>query len=103
MSAAQAAFGVDATVTVPGRGPVDTTVFWLPSTTEDFPTGQTFARSEQRRVLVIPVVDVAEVPRLTLVSCAEADGMDPAEWRVEESERVDYDHHRAIVIRAPEV
>lgn len=97
------AFGVDATVTPYGGDPVETRVFWLPSTTVESPSGEAFSRAEARRVLVIPVADVTEVPRLTLITCPEYPGGADQTWRVDQSEKVDYDHHRAIVIPAPEV
>lgn len=99
IDAALEAFGLEATVTVPDAEAVKATVFWLPSTAPDVPDGQApFRRAEQRRELVLPVDDVPQVPRGTIITVAEYEGGTPRSWRVDAMEKPDYDHHRVIVV-----
>ena len=102
ISAAQGAFGVSALVLLPGESvPVEATVFWVSATTEQNPADGVLTRAEQRRVLVLSRLEVPDVPRGTVVTCAEVDGADDEEWRVEEAYRTEGDHFRATVVRNP--
>jgi len=95
------AFGLDAVVTIPGGDPVPTVAFWLPPVTVDHPTGADYRRAEAKRVICVPADDVPAVPRGTTIVMPEMDGMAPASWVVDETERIDSDHHRVIVTEAP--
>ncbi len=98
----QGAFGLPATVTLSGEDPIATTAVWLPPATEEVPTGNDIRRAEARRTLCIARVDVPQVPRGTIVVCAEEYGGDAVRWMVDGTERVDTDHRRVLVVLAPE-
>jgi hypothetical protein len=98
IDAALGAFALDAVVTPPDQEAVETVAFWLPPTTIQPPTGSEFRRAELRRVLVLPLVGLPEVPRGTVVAVAEFDGGDVREWKIDEAERLDFDHYRAVVV-----
>jgi hypothetical protein len=96
------AFGFTAEVYLPGElTPVSSGAFWLSTQTSEQPVGEVFARAEGIRRLVIPVAAVGAVPRGTVVVCPEFEGEPAASWRVEQSTRVDFDHHRCTVIPNP--
>ena len=99
--AALDAFGVAATVTLPDGDPVVTRVLWQPPVTEDYPTGSEHRRATPKRRMAIPTSDVPHLPRLTLIVAAEVLGLTPLEWVVDETERVDNDHHRVVVLPVP--
>jgi hypothetical protein len=102
IAAAIRAFGFTAQVYLPGvLTPVSSGAFWLSTRTSEQPDGEGFARAEGIRVLVIPLSAVGAVPRGTVVSCPEFKGEPAASWRVEQSTRVDFDHHRCTVIPNP--
>lgn len=98
LGAALNAFGLSAVVTPPAGLPVSTTAFWLPPTTEEVPVGGEFRRAEPRRVLVLPRVDVPQVPRGTVVTVAEEEGGAASDWRVDSMEGLSHDHHRVVVV-----
>lgn len=102
-SAALDAFGVAATVTIPDGDPVETRIIWQPPITEEYPTGSEYRRATPRRRMAIPLSDVPNVPRGTVVLATEGLGADPIEWTVDETDRVDGDHHRVTVtpVRVP--
>lgn len=100
LSLALDAFGVDALVAPPSGPSVETTAFWLPSETEEVPSGGDLRRAEQKRVVVLPRADVPEVPRGTVITMAEADGGAPVDWKVDSADKHDYDHHRVVVLPA---
>lgn len=97
-AAALDAFGVAATVTLPDGSPVATRVVWQPPITEEYPTGSDHRRATPRRRLALPVVDVPLVPRGTIILAPEVSGDPSSEWSVDETERVDNDHHRVVVV-----
>lgn len=101
ISVAQSAFGISAQVLLPGEVvPVEATVFWTGSLTEQHPLdGGGITRAEARRVLVLSRAEVPDVPRGTVVTCAEVDGAADEDWRVEEAAKTDGDHYRAVVVR----
>jgi len=74
---------------------------WLPPVTVDYPTGQDYRRAEPKRLLALAASEVPQVPRGTLVVVAEEDGGPLVAWTVDETERIDFDHHRLLVV--PEV
>jgi hypothetical protein len=94
------AFSVDAVVTPPGGAAVGTRAIWLPPQTVDHPVGSEMRRAEMRRVLALPLEGLPQVPRGTVVSAPEQEGAAAANWRIEEAERVDFDHYRAVVVPA---
>lgn len=97
-ASASNAFGLDATVTVPSGSPVETVVFWLPPVTEDYPADATQRRAEPRRRLVVSAEDVPQVPRGTVILVPEFEGESAATWTVDASDRLDFDHHRVVVL-----
>lgn len=98
IDAALGAFALDAVVTPPGEEAVETRAFWLPPTTAAVPGGSEFRRAEPRRVLVLPLAGLPAVPRNTIVTVPEFAGGEPAEWKVDSAERLDFDHYRAVVL-----
>lgn len=94
------AFGVDATVTVPGGSPVSTRVIWLPPITNENPPGSGLRRVESKRVLALPASAVPAAPRGTIVNAPELPGGPSANWRVDEGEKVAADEYRVIVVPA---
>ena len=97
---ALAAFGLAAVVTLPDGGPVATRAMWLPTDTVNRPAGSDYRRAEVWRVLALPSDDVPQVPRGTVVSVPESEGGESADWSVDEAERIDFDHHRVVVVPA---
>lgn len=96
--AALDAFAVAATVTTPGGPAVQTRVIWLPPVTVENPSGAGLRRAEAKRVLAVPSADVPVVPRGTVVHAPAVEGGPATDWRVDEAERVDSDHYRALVL-----
>jgi hypothetical protein len=92
------AFGVPATVTVPSEDPVTTRALWLPPVTEVYPTGQDYRGAASRRMLALPISDVPEVPRGTVIAAPEQRGGSIVNWTVDETLRIDPDHHRLVVL-----
>lgn len=99
IASALVAFGVDATVTPPGAAAVSTRVIWHAPNTVEVGDGD-LQRREMRRVLTVPASDVAKLPRETLIKAPESKGQTVRDWKVDSSERLDYDHHRAFVVPA---
>ncbi|KKM71001.1 hypothetical protein LCGC14_1434940 [marine sediment metagenome] len=100
LKAALDAFGLPATVTPPGGPTVQTTAVWLPPVTVDQPTTSDLRRAEPRRVLALPLAEAPQVPRDTVVSVPEHKGAVAADWKVDEAERIDFDHWRMMVVPA---
>ncbi len=105
------AFGVPATVTLPGgsggglpllfsngEASIDTSVIWLTPITEDMPSGGDFQRREPHRVLALRRDEVTTIPRGTVIEAAEVLGGAVQTWRVDGLERQEPDHHRVIVV-----
>ncbi len=97
ITAALEAFGLPAAVTVPGGLPVETVAAWLPNTTAEVPQGGEFRRAEARRVLVLPLADVPQLPEGTLIEVAEYDGGETKTWKYDGTEHVEHDARRAVV------
>lgn len=102
LDAALGAFGLPATVTVPDGAPVETTAFWLGPLSAEAPPGATAPRVERHRVLVLPLADVPDVPRETLIEMAEYDGGPILAWLVDSTASADVDCRRVLVLPAPE-
>lgn len=98
LSAALGAFGLAAVVTPPTGPSVETTVVWLPPQTVDVPVGGEMRRAEARRVMVLPLEDVIACPRGTVVQVPEFSGAETLSWRVDETDRIDGDHFRVVVV-----
>jgi len=99
LDAAFRAFGIDdATVTPPGGPSVTAVVLWLPPVTVENPQAAEYRRAEARRVLALKVSEVPQVPRGTTIVVAEQTGLADATWSVDETERVDPDHWRVMVV-----
>ncbi len=98
LDAAMGAFALPATVTLPDGIPVETRAFWLGTTTEDLQVSAEFRRTEARRVLVVPRVDVPQIPRGTVISVAEYGGGPVLDWRSDAMESFQPDHHRIVVV-----
>lgn len=94
----QAAFGIDALVTVPGGTAVETVAVWLPPVTVDVPAGEQFRRVEARHVIALSAADVPQLPRGTVIQAALVEGADVQTWSVDEIGRLYDDHFRATVV-----
>ena len=94
------AFALDAVVTPPSGPAVQTRAIWLPPVTVEYPSGSEFRRAESRRVLALPLEGLPQVPRGTVVTVPESEGAPTADWKIDEAERVDFDHYRAVVVPA---
>ncbi len=79
---------------------VTTRVVWLPPVTTELPAGGALQRAEAHRVMGVPKVDVAQVPRGTVIAAAEVPGGAVLNWKVDGFERVDPDHYRVVVVPA---
>jgi hypothetical protein len=93
-----AAFGVLATITIPGDPPITTKVIWLTAINELRPEGSQFPRTESRRGLAIRRDEIPAVPRGTKIEVVEHLLTEPGTWIVDGSEATFSDHHRAIVV-----
>lgn len=100
LEVALGAFALEATVTPPDGPAVETRAIWLPPSTAEVPVGGVIRRAEPRRVLALPLQGLPLVPRGSIVRVAEYSGAEPAEWKVDAAERVDFDHWRAVVVPA---
>ena len=96
-ASAQAAFGLTASVTLPSASAVSATVVWIPPVSVEYPQGE-YRRAEALRVLAVGVDEVPVVPRGTVINVAPYEGGDAADWLVDQSARVDSDHHRVVVV-----
>lgn len=103
------AFGLDATVTVEGEDPVETTVVWIKPETPEQPVGGTdqrgynrtvATRREQKRCLVVRRDDVPAMPRGTQIVAPERYGAENKTWIVDGDAHREADHIRAYVIPA---
>ncbi len=99
LGAALAAFGLPATVTLPGEEPVDTTAIWLGPVLVEV-EGVLVQTSGPQAVLALPRTDVPTVPRGTLIEAAEIDGGPVRSWSVEAVHAMTVDEVRLIVIPA---
>lgn len=77
---------------------METVVAWLPPTTSEYPTAAVGHRAEPHRLLAIAYVDVPQIPRGTLIRTPEFTDGDIRTWKVDEAQRVDFDHYRAVVL-----
>jgi hypothetical protein len=100
IAAALRAFGLPAVVTPPGGDPVETVAVWLPPRTPEYPTGAEYRRAEPLRVLALPLAGLPQVPRGTVVTVAEYQGGTASDWKTDETDRLDFDHYRAVVVPA---
>jgi hypothetical protein len=96
ISAALDVFGLAATVTVPGEASVSVTAFWLPPVAYS----QEFHPNERKRILVLPLAALPELPSGTIVNVPEVAGGQASDWKVNEVDRVEFDHYRAVVVPA---
>lgn len=92
-----ATMGVDATVTPVGGVAVGTKVVWLQASDETMPVGHDLARREPRRLLAVPVSDVPDLPRGSMIVAVPAGGTVARTWKVESIDRAEADQWRAIV------
>ena len=102
-TACQEAFGLPGTVTrpAPDDTPIETTVVWMPTRSEDIPGDAQFTRRDPIRVLAIGLADVPTVPRGSTIRAAEVlDGTERT-WKVDSTDRVEHDHVRVIVVAVP--
>jgi len=98
LDAAFRAFGLPATVTPPGDSTVSAVALWLPPVTVENPSATEYRRAEARRVLALKISEVPQVPRGTVIVAPEMIGLADATWSVDETERVDPDHWRVMVV-----
>lgn len=94
-----AVHGVDVTVSVEGKDSVETRGIWLTPFQEDVPSGSSFTRREPRLVMALQRLDVAEVPRGTVIEAPEKSGDAPVTWVVDGHDLREAHHNRVIVIR----
>jgi hypothetical protein len=94
---ALAAFGVGATVTLPGGSPIATTVIWLSPVAVDTP-GVIHPTNVPQPALALSRADVPNVPRGTLVEAPERAGGIVRSWIVEAVLGMTADEVRVIVI-----
>jgi hypothetical protein len=94
------AFGVSAVVTPPDEPAVNTRAVWLASSTAEVPGGGP-RRAEPKRVLVLPLDGLPEVPRHTIVTLPDYAGADTTDWLIDSAEKVDFDHYRCLVVPKP--
>ncbi|MFB3816134.1 MAG: hypothetical protein ACE147_00605 [Candidatus Methylomirabilales bacterium] len=92
-----AAFGVPATVTVPGAEPVETSAIWLAPVAYEVP-GVLRSTNEPLYTLALMRSAVPRVPRGTLVACPERAGGEVLTWTVEAILGKTADEIRVIVI-----
>lgn len=93
-----AAFGVSATVQLPGGvDPISTRIVWMTPTGEQRPTFST-GRHEPQRVIALRRNEVPSAPKGTVIVAAERTGDPEKTWIVDDTERQEVDHVRVIVI-----
>jgi len=96
--------GVPATVVVPDAEPIETRAIWISPSAITAPDGAELQRTGPKRYLALPAIDlddiagVPEVPRGTVISCAESHGGEVADWEVDSLIEVRHDQHRVLVI-----
>ena len=102
------AFGVPATVTrpAPNDTPIATRAIWVtPGFTRPFadayPDAVAVRRLEPERVLAVPLDEVPELPRGTVIAAPERRGGPVRTWSVDSVEYADSDHRRVFVTRVP--
>lgn len=92
-------WGFAVTVTVPAGLPVETRAFWLPTATPQTPNGAAFRRADPQRTMVIPVEGLSSgLPRESVILAPEYEGATARNWKVDSTERVDFDHWRVLVV-----
>lgn len=101
----RAVFGVPATVTrpAPDTTPIATSVIWVsPGLSrpfaEAYPLDHRLQRRQAERMLVILLEDVLTVPKGTRVDAPERSGGPVRPWVVDDTEYIDADHVRAVVV-----
>lgn len=87
----------------PDDEPIETRGIWLSVQTHEEPDGAPFQRADPYRVLSLRTDEVPTVPTGTIVLAPPKDGDAVVAWRVDGTHSVETDHHRAIVLRAPEL
>ena len=96
---ALAAFGLPATVTLPGEAPITTTAIWLAPVPVE--TAGVLTHTDwPQAVLALARADVPDVPRGTEIEVAEIDGGSILSWTVEAVLGEMADEVRVLVIPA---
>lgn len=86
----------------PDDDPIETRGIWLTMQTREAPGGPV-ARVERFRVMSLRRDQVPTVPTGTVILAAELPGGDVVGWRVDGAHSHETDHHRVIVLRAPDL
>lgn len=95
------AFGVAASVTLPPPDDavaIDATLVWLSPAQDFMPGGGEVRRSDPQRRAALTLAEVARLPRLTRIEAPEVKGGTTRAWRVDATERVEYDHVVVVVV-----
>lgn len=96
------AHGVAITVTTPtGEAVTGIRGIWLTPISDGWPGGLDLQRTAPKRILAVRRTDVPSLPRGTAIVAPEQAGGTDRGWRVEGVERIDADHHRAVVVLDP--
>jgi hypothetical protein len=98
-ASASAAFGLPATVTLPGEAPVPTTAIWLSPISVDT-SGVLVPTDRPQRLLAIPAAAFGVLPRGTRIDVAESSGGPVLAWTVEAAQYVASDEIRVVVLPA---
>lgn len=93
-----AALGVEATVTVPGGDPVETTVIWLSPMTEEIPMGLDVHKVESVKVMELRKDQVPTAPNDTRIEAPEVAGGEIKTWRVDATVQEDRECRRVVVM-----
>jgi hypothetical protein len=101
LDASMFAHGVDATVTVPSGAPIVTRAIWQAGLEEAMPVGRDFQRRDPRRILALPLADVPDVPRGTVIVAPLPGTATTRTWKVENVERLEAEQIRVIVAPSP--
>lgn len=101
LAAALRAFGLPATVTLPGEEPVATAAIWLPPVPVEI-AGVLVQTDHPQRALALPRAGLASIEperlRGTIVNVAESEGAPPSSWLIEARISVGVDEVRVVVI-----
>ena len=100
LSLNQAAHGVTATVTrpAPDNAPIETTGIWVTAPLDEpQPYGTDLRRRDPRKVMVLARADVPTLNRGTTIVAPEAPGGANKNWTVDEIDRTEADHFRAVL------
>lgn len=83
----------------PEDTPIETRGIWLTFVTEESPIGNEFTRRSPVRIMALSREAVPTIPRGTLIRAPEKLGAaDVKGWIVDGLDRLEADHHRAIVL-----